>query len=520
MTHLKKFMFAIAAVVALVAWASTASAQVAFQMSSNIRKVRAEGTAEAVGSITLTATTAGNISNLSTIQLDFGVDIVADENINGAPDPVNVVVSSCTATPAVDPGDIDGGTLLLEFPPTACGVGDSIVISGIRVNANDAGEGATINASATATVPAGQPPITFFIVNQVPVAEVEAAFDIEIQSGRQILTCAANEAVLIGDIEDLTDEEEAELIVITIAENNNQAFSSEGDEIAYADYSGAEIDMEFTVTFKDVPEDVDLTLEAVNLDTPGGLVVDSDFDTHADGDGGNGIGNALPADHPDSGDGGDLDFTFTIVATSSTGADEEIQLIFNTSTADAIDTVGGSTTVDVGVEFAAGDLTDGEVPEFVDNEVEDPAFDVIDCQTRLEFSWVVANVSGYDTGIALANTSEDDAAFGPDDLQGAVAQDGTCTLTGYPAAGGNPVSFTTPSIAAGRTHAMVMSSTTGFSGFAGYLLVVCNFLNGHAFAFITNGLGSAGGPTLSQGYEGNVVPLGTRVLAAGESLGK
>jgi hypothetical protein len=497
-------------------------------MSSNIRNVRAEGTAEAVGSVTLTATTAGDIDALSTIQLDYGVDIVADENIAGAPDPANVVTSSCSAVPTADPGDIDGGVLLLEFADTTCAVGDSIVISGIRVNANDAGEGATINAGATATVPAGSPPITFFIVNQVPVAEVEAAFDIEIQSGRQILTCAATEAVLIddsgdGDADgetDLTDQEEAELIVITIAENNNQAFSSGADEAAYANYSGAEIDMEFTVTFKDVPEDVDLTLEAVNLDTPGLLEVTSDFDDHLDGDGGDGDTDQLPADHPDSGDGGDLEFVFEITATSSTGAEEEIQLVFNSSTGDAIDTVGGSTTVDVGVEFTAGDLTDGEVPEFVDNEVEDPAFDVIDCQTRLEFSWVVANVSGYDTGIAFANTTEDDAAFGPDDLQGAVAQDGTCTLTGYPAAGGNPVSFTTPSIAAGRTHAMVMSSTTGFSGFAGYLLVVCNFLNGHAFAFITNGLGSAGGPTLSQGYEGNVVPLGTRVLAAGESLGK
>jgi hypothetical protein len=373
------------------------------------------------------------------------------------------------------------------------------VIRGIRVNANDAGSGATINAAASATVPAGQGPITFFIVNTVPVADVAEAFDISIQSGQTILTCTATGVTSI-------DPDDGQVVFIEIEENFNQAFSDEDDEAGYADYGGAgadgtEIDMEFTITFKDVPEDINIEL------------VDFDDDTLT-------TTGLIVGDNQD-GDGGDMEFTFTVTATASTGGTEKVELTFAATTADPLDSVNGGVTVDVGVSFAAGTVDDGEVPEFVDNEVEDPAFDVTDCRTRLEFSWVPANVAGYDTGVAIANTTEDDAGYDADlDLEGAEPQSGTCRLTGYPAAGGNPVQFTTPTIAAGRTHAMVMSSTAGFSGFAGYVLVLCNFLNAHAFAFITNGLGSATGPTLSQGYEANVVFGGDRTFPLGESLGK
>jgi hypothetical protein len=493
-------MFAIAAVVALVAWASTASAQVAFQMSSNVRKVRSTGTAEAVGSITLTATTAGNISDLSTIQLDFGVDIVADANIDGAPDPNLTFTSPGGCDDDVFVDDIDGSVLILEFDATVCAVGDAIVITGLRVNANDAGEGATINAAAQATVPAGQPPITFFIVSTVPVAEVEDPFQIRVDSGQTILTCAANDFEAL-DEDDLTDDEMDAAVRVRIEENFNQAFSDATDETGYADY-GNQFDMTFTLTFKDVPEDVNIELIDINLDTPGGLV----------------IAGVAEGDADDA--GGDIEFEFDITATASTGANEEIELIFAVTTADAIDSVNGGGDVDLGIEYVAGTVEDGEVPEFVDNEVEEFAFGVTDCLTRLELTWAVANVAGYDTGTVFANTSEDDLAYGAEDSDGAIAQDGNCTLTGYPAAGGNPIQFTTPTITAGRTHAMVLSSTTGFNGFAGYILTVCHFLNAHAFAFISNNYGSTAAPNGFQGLEWNVVLQGTRTHEDGESLGK
>jgi len=511
MTQFKKFTFALAAVVALVAWASTANAQVAFQMSSNIRGVRVEGISEAVGAVTLTATTAGNISINSTITFDYGVDIVAGAGVPDPVDPFDVFPGDPDLDAPADcvdadvAFDTDDALLILTFLATChFDVGGSIVIEGLRVDAFDAGDGATINAKGSASVPAGQPPITFFIVNQVPVAEVGEAFRIRIDQGKTVLTCAESDVEIV-DPDDLTDAELAQAVRIRIEENFNQAFSNDTDENGYADYGvGAEVTQTFIITFKDVPTDVNIELIDINLDSPAGPPTLA-------------IAGIVEGDDED-GDGGDIVFEFTITTTASTGANEEVELIFVATTTEPIDSVNGGVLVDVGVSFEGGDLGGGTGPEFVDNETEDAAFNVTDCLSRLLLTWVVSNVAGYDTGVAIANTTEDDAAFGADDLDGAVAQSGTCKLTGYPSGGGSPVAFTTPSVAAGRTHAMVFSQTTGFSGFAGYVLVVCNFLNAHAFAFITNGFGSVAGPTLSQGYLGNVVPSGTRVLADGESL--
>ncbi len=102
--------------------ANTASAQVAFQMSSLIRNLRVEGTAEAVGPILLTSTTTGTIAVNSTISLDYGTDIV------DTPLPLNPATFSAgvgffgteVATVAVDATDASAG----------CTVGDVITAAG------------------------------------------------------------------------------------------------------------------------------------------------------------------------------------------------------------------------------------------------------------------------------------------------------------------------------------------------------------------------------------------------------
>jgi len=503
MTSSKRFSMALAVLVLVVlTGASSAFAQVAFQMSSNERTARVEGIAEAVGTITLAATSGGTISADSTISLAFetadgtDTDIVGD--VAGDPDPADPVDEFIADVACVVPTfAIDDNILILTFT-TACTVvsGETIVIKGLRVNANAAGVGAIISATGTATVPAGEPPITFFIVNKVPVANVAEAFDISIQSGQNVLTCAETS---VADTPEDEDPDTGKVVFIEIEENFNQAFTSAADEDGFADYGvGAEVGQTFTITFKDVPEDVNIELRDFDEDT---LTTDLVSD-----DGGQ------------DGDGGDLEFTFTITGTATTGDTEKVELTFAVTTSDPIDSVAGGITVDVGVSFEAGDLSDGEVPEFVANEVEDDAFDISDCFTRLLFPWV-ANIAGFDSGIAIANTTEDDVAFGASDTVGAQAQNGTCVLTGYPQGGGAPVSFTTPSVTAGGTQTLVLSGTTGFSGFAGYILGVCNFLNAHAFTFITDGFGSLGGPDVAEGYTANVVPAGSRTGSAGESLG-
>jgi len=123
------------------------------------------------------------------------------------------------------------------------------------------------------------------------------------------------------------------------------------------------------------------------------------------------------------------------------------------------------------------------------------------CRTNLLFPFA-ANVVGFDTGIAIANTSKD-----PFGAAGATAQSGTCTLNGFPSGGGAAVAATTPSVASGATFTTVLSSASNpaFNGFSGYIIAVCNFQFGHGFGFVTNNFGVSA-PSLAQGYLALVIP--------------
>jgi len=118
------------------------------------------------------------------------------------------------------------------------------------------------------------------------------------------------------------------------------------------------------------------------------------------------------------------------------------------------------------------------------------------CNTTLLFPFVT-NQSGFDTGLAIANTTTD-----PLGNSGATPQSGACTLSFYGGSTATP-SYTTPSVATGTVWTNTLSGVAG--GFQGYMISVCNFENAHAFVFITDGVGATGGG-LSQGYLAGVIP--------------
>ena len=106
--------------------------------------------------------------------------------------------------------------------------------------------------------------------------------------------------------------------------------------------------------------------------------------------------------------------------------------------------------------------------------------EVDDCVSSLLFPFVT-NMYGYDTGIAITNTS---------------SEAGSCML-----------SFVGTEAPADDMELMVMGEsvkTFGVSmmaaGFQGYIDATCEFRNGKGFAFISNGFGSMGGPSAAQGY--------------------
>jgi len=162
------------------------------------------------------------------------------------------------------------------------------------------------------------------------------------------------------------------------------------------------------------------------------------------------------------------------------------------------------------------------------------------CVTYLLFPFVTGNaIPGFTTGIAIANTSSDDAAFGTG--AGATPQSGAITLYGWhnsvKAADGSstttyaPTTFTgaavsavvSTNVSAGDTWAGVIDGATGFSGFQGYVIAKCDFQFGHGFAFIVGKYNSGTVFDVAHGYLALVIPdpaITARVTAAGESLGQ
>jgi hypothetical protein len=150
------------------------------------------------------------------------------------------------------------------------------------------------------------------------------------------------------------------------------------------------------------------------------------------------------------------------------------------------------------------------IPRFVDSQASTTrAVRIRACFTNLLFPYVT-NQAGFDTGIAISNTTDD--PFGTSD------QSGTCTINyfGTTASGGtvSPVTTTGP-VEPGKQLVFSLGSGgnlgvgTTAAGFQGYLIAQCQFQFAHGYAFITNG-------SIAQGYLALVLPTGDR--AANEVL--
>jgi hypothetical protein len=139
------------------------------------------------------------------------------------------------------------------------------------------------------------------------------------------------------------------------------------------------------------------------------------------------------------------------------------------------------------------------VPRFYQNPTAQSAFTIVACETRLLFPFLTS-IPGWDTGIAISNTTVDPFNTAP--------QTGPCTLYFY----GTPSnsSQTSASIPAGGQLLMTLSngnSTQNLSpltGFTGYMIARCNFQYAHGYAFISD----LGANKFAQGYIALVMGTG------------
>jgi hypothetical protein len=119
------------------------------------------------------------------------------------------------------------------------------------------------------------------------------------------------------------------------------------------------------------------------------------------------------------------------------------------------------------------------------------------CSTTLLFPFVT-NQLGFDTGIAISNTSTDLLNGGTKST--AAAQSGTCSLTFF----GNTAptaAVVTPTITTGTSYAAAASTLA--PGFQGYAIASCNFLYGHGFAYVVYNLTQNNGAAM--GYLADVL---------------
>jgi len=156
------------------------------------------------------------------------------------------------------------------------------------------------------------------------------------------------------------------------------------------------------------------------------------------------------------------------------------------------------------------------------------------CSTTLLFPFVT-NANGFETGIAIANTSKD--PFGGK-LSGATAQSGTCNLNFYQSGvsgATNPTAVTAPNLTeganqpylAGEDYAFTLTQALAVNAsnpatFQGYIIAQCNFTYAHAFAYILGGLqpGMFVNPNnTAMGYLAIVINRGS-VSGISDSLGQ
>ena len=116
-----------------------------------------------------------------------------------------------------------------------------------------------------------------------------------------------------------------------------------------------------------------------------------------------------------------------------------------------------------------------KIPRYVAGPTFNDVIEIEDCITTLLFPFVT-NQQGYNTGVAISNTSEGS---------------GSCTISFH---GPNaPDDYDAPKLD-GEGH-MTFQLSTEAPGFQGYLIADCEFRGAYGFAFITDGE-----PKLAQGY--------------------
>ena len=475
---------------AAVAGSGVAQAQECFAFPSGANAVRAEGITEAVGSIQLQCR-AQEVFGQPPIPDKAVISITLNTQITNATNDDDMVQGLTYTFPGggADLGaeadyegedrevlSDDGMAITWEIASSDLGIaqrsddGGTVTIGGIMADASAVGNGEDITAAVTVngTAASGSP---------VKLADVTTGLDIAVTAASG-LQCEAPSATNMA------------VATIKFVEGFNSAIRAVADDAQTADVDESARNSSLVLNFHGIPDGV--TVMASLMGTGEGEAMEDDMtdlaplmlktgETEgADDDGmvrlSSGAGHVIYKFDTSSYDHDDDGTTDVIPQVNdSTKEWNEVEITFTWGAgAPPI----GSGSVAVSYHPVTDDMD--KRPRFVAGPT-NMVVTINACATTLLFPYVF-HQSGFDTGIAISNTS---------------SQSGSCTINYHGAGGPDP--HESRLIAGGGQLIFTLSSTVDTAGFQGYLVAVCDFRKAYGFALILDGFGEIYS-TLAVGY--------------------
>lgn len=466
--------------------------------------VRAEGTTEMVAPSVVTVNNTTGAAVSVNLQVFLSPSLTITSQSSGTP-----AVSETTATPAggaAVAGTVSGSSVTFSGITIPNG-GATVTIANIRVNATQVASGNGIPTAISETIFAsGTGNVTPNVLTPVAVAYALNGLGAVTTTNTKVSETICNGLAINGGV----------YFTVNIADNFASAFRTQTDE-QNGSAIGANNGTRLSIVFANVPSGItNLYLPLTVFSSTGApqatmqLISSATAKTGA----GNLVADAKVKNEPTQ------DLLAAPFGPNNTGGVGAVAVSNGSATAyyevnadnlTAIDNFavnvylnvnGGvvpapTTATTATVSFAP--IGASTVPNFVSGSSTQTVNgnNFIACSTTLLFPFVT-NQLGFDTGIAISNTSTDTLASGG--KNSVNAQSGTCALSFFGA--GAPTSPTTsPSVATGTTWAATASALA--PNFQGYMIANCNFQYAHGFAFVSYGLTTNNGAAM--GYLGLVI---------------
>jgi len=480
--------------------------------------LRAEGETELVGdtTTTYTSTNAANITNV-TVYATLSLPITGKSFTPVPPATGNstatLTIPLCNGVAAQTINGVVGGTTVsfsgITLGATAGGTACPVTISNIRVNASGAGNPVVTesvllsfpNSPTTSANAPGSPspvPVGFILqsLSVTPFVFPLGAFS----------TCVGGSSLTAGFPPALSGKPSFSLTIneLTAGAWKTQAGENDG---AFADSTQA---TEIQLAFANVPASatiyVPLTVQSPALPAAAVTTLSLVGSPTA-------FSSTIPyAGYTPTNNTVTITYAVTAVTASTTGSiSVPVYISFKANSAAA-----QSTAITVLTSYAPSAAVTGPtgtIPTFAVSTATPTTLETItNCLTTLLFPYVT-NQTGFETGIAIANTTTDNLGnFLSPTGSAATPITGACTVNFYPGgAATQPAQYTTPVIGVGASAtasiaAATLSTMSGATNFSGYAIASCPFPEAHGFAYIVDNFGTPSGT--AEGYLAVVVPNG------------